>query len=445
MLHLPPKSFAAGFAAVVAMACGPAIAQSAADRFVPFGEFLQTLTAAPAEQYLAGAAANGVASTGAVEEMRSHILSLYRGVTVRHSFVLDDQYFDCVPILQQPSARALGLMKVPALPAALPLPTNDDDGAPASQFAPGETADRFGNAMPCEQGTIPMRRITLQELSRYRNLREYFQKGHDGAGEVPTRAKQVAPTHKYAHAFQNVKNFGGVSTLNIWKPPINTSKGEIFSLSQHWYVAFPGGVTQTAEIGWQNDPQHYGSQNSALFIYWTRDGYQQTGCYNLECQGFVQTSNSILLGGRFATYSKLGGKQNYLTLGYQMLNVTNVGPAWAMIYAGNYVGYFPASLYGGASGALSQGATEIDYGGEAVGTTIWPPMGSGQFPGQGAKFSGLHEKIKYYTAYNNNKMHAASLTASQPSPKCYKTQVHNNSATKLQSFFYFGGPGGTKC
>jgi hypothetical protein len=450
MLHMTPKSLAAGLVAVAALASGPAIAQTAADRFVPFGEFLQNLRAAPAAQFLGAARGNGVTSAAAVEEMRSHILSLYDGVTVQHSFVLDDQYFDCVPILQQPSARAQGLMKVPALPARLPLAdpaADDNDGQAASQLAPGETADRFGNAMPCEPGTIPMRRVTLEELSRFHDLREFLQKGPNGAGQVPTRNKKVAATHKYAHAYQDVMNFGGVSTVNIWKPQIDTAQGEIFSLSQHWYVAFPGGVTQTAEIGWQNFPQKYGSQNSALFIYWTADGYHNTGCYNLDCAAFVQTSNSIMLGGRFAKYSKKGGKQNYLTLGYQMLTVTNVGPGWAMVYGGegNYVGYYPASLYGNASGALSQGATEIDYGGETVGTTIWPPMGSGKFPGKGVKFSGLHKKIKYFTAYNISTTHNATLTQQQPSPTCYKIDVHNNSTGKLKSFFYFGGPGGQNC
>ena len=109
------------------------------------------------------------------------------------------------------------------------------------------------------------------------------------------------------------------------------------------------------------------------------------------------------------------------------------------------VGYYPANLYGNGAGRLSQGATEIDYGGETVGSTIWPPMGRGEFPGQGVKFSGLHKNIKYFTTYNNSATSNATLTQSQPSPKCYKIQVHNNSTGKSQSYFYFGGSGGKKC
>ena len=42
-------------------------------------------------------------------------------------------------------------------------------------------------------------------------------------------------------------------------------------------------------------------------------------------------------------------------------------------------------------------------------------------------------------------MHNATLPAQQPSPRCYKIIVHNNSATASKSYFLFGGHGGTGC
>jgi hypothetical protein len=96
-----------------------------------------------------------------------------------------------------------------------------------------------------------------------------------------------------------VDNLGGNSTLNYWNPPVNESEGEAFSLSQQWYVGGTGTTLpglQTAEVGWQNYPAHYGDNNSHLFIYWTADGYKTTGCYNLDCVGFVQTDPNWVLG-----------------------------------------------------------------------------------------------------------------------------------------------------
>lgn len=42
---------------------------------------------------------------------------------------------------------------------------------------------------------------------------------------------------------------------------------------------------------------------------WQTDAYQSTGCYNLLCSGFVQTSNSIAIGATITPVSTLSGSQ----------------------------------------------------------------------------------------------------------------------------------------
>src|SRR5207249_7804207 len=59
--------------------------------------------------------------------------------------------------------------------------------------------------------------------------------------------------HRYAHAYQNVNNYGGASWLNLWDP---TPTNHQFSLSQQWYVG--GSPVQTIEGGWQVYPDLYG-------------------------------------------------------------------------------------------------------------------------------------------------------------------------------------------
>ena len=44
-----------------------------------------------------------VRETPAFEEMRAHILKLYDGVQVTHSYVIGSSHFDCVP--ENPAAR----------------------------------------------------------------------------------------------------------------------------------------------------------------------------------------------------------------------------------------------------------------------------------------------------------------------------------------------------
>src|SRR5262249_52126890 len=154
---------------------------------------------------------------------------------------------------EQPSVRLLGLRNVETAPPSLPQPSGGaagrgpDASKPAVQIAPDQKVDRFGNSIPCERGTIPLRRITLEEMTRFMNLREFFRK----------EGRAVA-SHKYAHAYQNVGNHGGGQFINLWNPKVDTSQSQIFSLAQHWFVNFRAdGKVQTVEGGWQDYPGKY--------------------------------------------------------------------------------------------------------------------------------------------------------------------------------------------
>jgi Neprosin len=213
----------------------------------------------------------------------------------------------------------------------------------------------------------------------------------------------------------------------------------VFSLSQHWYTAGSGGGLQTAEVGWQVYPQLYGSTQPVLFIYWTADDYQSTGCYNLSCTAFVQTSNTWALGGALAPVSTAGGQQYELQMGYYLFE----GNWWLYVNGGaaaNAVGYYPTSIY--RSGAMAAKAAEIDYGGEVVGTTSWPPMGGGAFANQGWQHAAYQRDIRYFPAAGGNV--SATLAAVAASPNCFTAAVSMQAAPWNETL-YFGGPGGTNC
>jgi hypothetical protein len=255
-------------------------AQNATAQFVPFRDFIQSVASANSTAYV-GQPGYQVSDATSFEQMRQHILTMYNGVAVSHSFVVDSQHFDCIPMNQQPSVRLLGLNGIATPPPAalLAKPVSDASSVLESTQLGGDQFDQFGNAMGCEDGTIPMSRITLEDMSHFASLQGYFEKGPGGEGKLPSEEDAkvpAAPSHKYAFFLQNVNNRGGNSGLNLWKPPVNTRLGEVFSLSQQWYASL-GSPTQTAEVGWQNYPAKYHTQNSVLFIYWTADGYQHTG------------------------------------------------------------------------------------------------------------------------------------------------------------------------
>src|SRR6185295_10591980 len=158
----------------------------------------------------------------------------------------------------------------------------------------------------------------------------------------------------------------------LWNPYVNTGLGEVFSLAQSWHSGGTGAALQTTEVGWTNYPGHFGVQKPVLFIYWTANNYNGTGCYNLECAGFVQVDGEGWLGASFANYSTAGGSQTEFSARDYLYEGN-----WWLASNGTWIGYYPGSIYG--TGQMSRYAQLIQFGTETTGATVWPAAGSGAF------------------------------------------------------------------
>src|SRR5262245_22710906 len=168
--------------ALAALVC----AQSSEQPFPPFGKFVAGIQAAQPSAFV-GQPGFAVESAAAFAEMKAHLLELYSGVTARHSFVdPDGQIIDCIPIDQQPGLRLPGRPRaevtrdVPASATEPPEPRGDpraSDGRRSEDITLKRgQRDRFGNAMSCETGTIPMRRLTLEQIATFRTLAAFLSK-----------------------------------------------------------------------------------------------------------------------------------------------------------------------------------------------------------------------------------------------------------------------------
>ncbi len=429
-------------AGLALLTSGQLHAQAAAQEFVPFNQFMDGTRAMAADAALRPAGPNR--REAARDEMREHVLKTYRGVLVSHSFVMGSSHFDCVPTLQQPTTRAFGIDQVaPAPPQSLlaPAVAVDDPAAegptrPALMADGDDRSDEFGNSLRCEDGTIPMRRLTVEDLGRFPTLEEAFHKGPDSAGQAVPAAD--LGSHKYSRMYQIVNNLGGSSNLNVWSPYVDTARGEVFSLSQEWYLGGTGNGLQTVEVGWQNYPQLYGNQKSRLFIYWTADAYTSTGCYNLDCPAFVQTNSSIALGSDFgSSYSTLGGNQYDISAQYYLYQGN-----WWLSIQGTWIGYYPGSIFRG--GQLTRYAEQVQFGTESTGATVWPGEGSGEFATSGYGRSAFQRNLYHYSTSGTATWN--TLTQWISSPTCYNVAGPFSSKTAgWNVYFYEGGPGGTNC
>jgi len=437
--------------------------------FVPFDQFMaNTATANTATTAFQRAATSKVANAAVLTEMRQHIMNLYQGVHVTHSFEQDSQTVDCVPIEQQASVRMLGLPGIAAPPPNL-LPGTPAAGAATVLEQPGEVTraslrpssavDRFGNATSCEDGTVPIQRTTLEQISRFPTLKAFLSKSPDGkahipgqqtsASVLPPQAQAVDLRHRHNTVYQSVYNLGGNSNLNLWNPYVYTPTGAAFSLSQVWYAGFqPDGVTvQTVEAGWHVFPDLYGTNKLLphLFVYFTADGYKTSGCYDKSCPGFVQTSGNVWVGQAFTTYSQYQGSQVEVQIMWEFW-----AGNWWLNVNGEWVGYYPGSLFG--SGQMATHATSIEYGGEVTVYNyggIFPPMGSGRYGDTGWQSAAFQRNIQYfdtglvlrYPSLVRNTNECPAATAAPPIGQTGTSVLGPDSwAAPWGIYFFFGGP-----
>ncbi|KAM7272851.1 hypothetical protein ACFE04_027515 [Oxalis oulophora] len=288
----------------------------------------------------------------------------------------------------------------------------------------------------CPQGTIPIIRTKKRDLLRASSIEAFGKKSNSTVPRPRFVRKDAArPGHEYAIAYVlGGKYYGTKAMLNVWEPHVE--KETEFSISQFWLV---GGspAHDTIEAGWHVDPQTNGDYQTRFFIYWTSDGYQYTGCYNLRCQGFVQTNNKVVVGGTIHPLSTYDGDNRFgITLSFWKDPHTN---NWWLKYDEENVGYWPASLFT----ILADSASEVQWGGEVLlhkpdGKHSTTQMGSGHFAEEGVRKASYIKNMQLVDEYNNLR-DASNIVTYESEPNCYNVKYFN--AFDQGKYVFFGGPG----
>jgi hypothetical protein len=157
--------------------------------FIPFEQFLTDTQKAKFEDF-SRRAGSKVLNDAEFLKMKKHIISLYEGVVVKNSFVMDNNgHVDCIDMNTQPGLRQGGKqLTIQKPPKTVVVQEYDEEpkAQPVQPMLDREKKDRFGNLMFCESGFIPMRRITLDELTRFKTLEDFFNKfGKAGTSDMP--------------------------------------------------------------------------------------------------------------------------------------------------------------------------------------------------------------------------------------------------------------------
>jgi len=338
----------------------------------------------------------------------------------------DGDIIDCVDIYKQP-AFDHPLLKnhtIQMRPHSHPEGFSFDESNDISSNSKSEITQPWHFNGRCPEGTIPIRRTNEEDLLRA----NYGRKKHNTVPNVD----DSPDLHEYATLREQGDRYYGMNAeINVWNPQVQAAE---FSLAQFWMegVDNNGVFIDSIEAGAMVYYDLYNDHETRLFTYWTSDAYQNTGCYNMMCPGFVQVDPRLALGASFTPYSEYAGVQKSVNFFVYKDNVD--GHWWLHLNNMYLIGYWPSSLFS----LLSDSASSVTWGGEVAnvkfgGQHTTTQMGSGHFAEEGPSRASFFQNLKVMDAQqvlrgprDNHRI----VTR----PTCYNF-------LKGDDFFYYGGPG----
>ncbi|XP_047341273.1 uncharacterized protein LOC124944966 [Impatiens glandulifera] len=340
----------------------------------------------------------------------------------------DGEIIDCVDIYKQRAFDHPLINDLQMEPSHYPYGNKLDSNLTL------ETFQDWHKNEECPEGTIPVRRnkstdnFYPKKFSRIMQHQFNQSVDHDDG-------------HEYAVVTDHGSSYYGASGIfNVWNPKTEDKE---FSLSQMWVVSsydkgdFYNNIN-SIEVGWAVNPINYKDKQTRLFIYWTSDGYTKKGCYDLNCNGFVQTSRTYSLGMPITRVSKIGGETMQISIN---IFKDKTGDKWWLQVQGSILGYWPTVIFTD----LKNNANMVQWGGEIVnqktnGHHTTTQMGSGEFPNKGFSKSCFIHSLKVLDD-GLIPRNPGYLVKTISKPACYDLTLTKDQGTTFETHIFYGGSG----
>ncbi|KAK6259051.1 hypothetical protein SCA6_013525 [Theobroma cacao] len=346
--------------------------------------------------------------------------------------------FDCVDIHRQPTLLhpLLKNHKIEMRPGSALHRNLKNSSFSTESSSSTNVAKLVGLGKGCPKGTVPIRRTVGKEnmirsfdynkfgknLSIDFPIKESGGTGYDNAGIVlrPESGKLIK---------------GAAANLIIYQPKVKDHQfsGAIIEVSN----GMPGNAG-AIHLGWMVDPLYFGDGQPRLFAAWAQaSNGKLSGCYNMDCPGFVQVNRYATFGSTFSHVSEINGPQygTHMSLtvepsGNWWVNIQNVG-----------IGYFANEFFTG----LRAGADLTLWGG-----TVYSPFPSSPPMGSGLKYNGGPFRRTCYMIQVGYVNQDDGHRYSDPNPssvqvkesRCYLVGKNRYVDDKWRYTFFFGGEGG---
>ncbi|XP_057425626.1 uncharacterized protein LOC130718991 [Lotus japonicus] len=228
----------------------------------------------------------------------------------------DGDVIDCIEIKKQPGFDhpALKDHKIQMAPTYNLAKEDMEEDSASSNTKNGNmmNSQAWQKSGTCPEGTIPVRRIRKRELLKAHSIEEFGRKkpnfSRRQVGQLNRNLDSYVARQNHSKAIlftEGYRFLGGKGDIKVCWPTVE--KDDEYSTSQ---VSLLNGEAyndyELVEAGWMVNPGVYGDRSTRLFVYWTADGSRKTGCFDLTCPGFIQTSNEIALGAAISPISLPG-------------------------------------------------------------------------------------------------------------------------------------------
>ncbi|KAF9603542.1 hypothetical protein IFM89_037023 [Coptis chinensis] len=284
-------------------------------------------------------------------------------------------------------------------------------------------------SLGCPPGTVPILRVQKDVLRR--------------SNVIPNRPGTDVPYSPGHHIIvaqtkinENMKYHGTRTYMAVYTPKVTADQ---FSEGAIWIT----NQLNSIRVGWTVNPTLYGDNRTHLFGYWTvdADGFNQTGCFDIRCAGFVQISAETTLGLILEPTSH--GRVQYEGL-FHVFQDSKTGDWWLSILPHDLlIGYWPKYLFT----SLASHANEIAWGGEVFSplNEPSPPMGSGQFVIRDMQLTCYARAIQIIDEYYNYKdLRNTAINIEGYNSKCYGAS-YVGFRRYIGYIVLFGGAGGGDC
>ncbi|KAG9459552.1 hypothetical protein H6P81_004060 [Aristolochia fimbriata] len=288
----------------------------------------------------------------------------------------------------------------------------------------------------CPEGTVPIRRVQMQDLLRAPSLSTFGKKLYAANSSFGSLA-QSSNNIQYRWAKIDSKNgdlYGTHAHINLWTPYVKGK--DKYSSAQVWL--FSGLMINSTSFkpdGLYVSEELFGNAEPRFYIYWTVDRYISTGCYNTLCPGFVSVHPRIPLGRTFRQMSSPGGDQFFVRV-----KIVKERLDWWLYVNEEKIGFWPQRIFN----HINEKAERASWGGEvfSVQGVEFPPMGSGAVAAEGFAQAAFVKSMQLVNG-DGQYYEAPTDTKRVVDTRCYSLASDGvNEDPNWRRYFYFGGPGG---